>query len=155
MRLTEFLPETAVKVPLEGHTKEEIIRELVELVCREMSGLDTEAVYQSVVERESVMSTGIGQGIAIPHGWSSSPMDFTAALGIPDQPVDFDSIDGEPVSLIFLLLSDEARNSVKMKGLARISRLLHSREFRAALSSCTSPAQAMQVIAVEEAKHRI
>ena len=155
MRLTEFLAEPAIKVPLEGTTKEEILRELIDLVCREMDESDTEAIYQSVVERERVMSTGIGQGIALPHGWSSSPMDFTAALGIPAEPVDFDAIDGEPVTLVFLLLSDEANTNTKMKGLARISRLLHRMEFRMALAACTSPGEAMQVIIGEEARHCI
>jgi mannitol/fructose-specific phosphotransferase system IIA component (Ntr-type) len=155
MRLTDFLSPEVTKVPLEGRTKAELVRELVELVCRDASEGQTEAVFQSVMERERLMSSGIGQGIALPHGFSTGLTSFAAAFGIPSQPIDFDAIDGRPVELVFLVVSDDEHTNTKLKALARISRLLHREDFRTALAACRSAAEAMQVMVDEEARHRI
>jgi mannitol/fructose-specific phosphotransferase system IIA component (Ntr-type) len=155
MRFTDFLSTPAIRVPLESTTKEEILRELVDLICRVNEEPSAELVYQSVMERERLMSSGIGQGIALPHGFSPSSLNFAAALGIPSRPVDFDAIDDRPVTLVFMVISDEEHTNTKLKALARISRLLHRQEFREALAASTSADAAMQVILDEEARHRI
>jgi mannitol/fructose-specific phosphotransferase system IIA component (Ntr-type) len=155
MRLTDFLSTPVIKVPLEGATKKDVVRELVDLVCRDADGAAAELVFQSVMERERLMSSGIGQGIALPHGFSPSSLSFGAALGIPLRPLEFDAIDRQPVTLIFLVVSDDAHTNTKLKALARISRLLHRQEFREALAASTSVDEAMQVIVDEEDRHRI
>jgi mannitol/fructose-specific phosphotransferase system IIA component (Ntr-type) len=155
MRLTDFLSEPVIRVPLQGTNKEEILRELVDVVCAQRDDLEADPIFESVIERERLMSTGIGQGIALPHGLSPSPLTLAAALGIPSEPVDFEAIDGQPVTLIFFLVSDEANLNSKMRALARISRLLHRKEFRSVLAASTSPAEAMQVIVDEEARRWI
>jgi mannitol/fructose-specific phosphotransferase system IIA component (Ntr-type) len=155
MRLTDFLSPETVKVPLEGTTKEEVLRELVDLICRGKEEPFCEDVFRTIMEREWLMSSGIGQGIALPHGFWAHEAPFAAALGIPAQPIEFDSIDGKPVEIVFLLICDEEHTNTKLKGLARISRLLHREEFRQALAASTSAEEAMQVIVDEEARHRI
>lgn len=155
MRLTEFLSSETVKVPLEGTTKEEVLRELVDLICRGGEEPFCEDVFRTIMEREWLMSSGIGQGIALPHGIWTHETPFAAALGIPAQPIEFDSIDGKPVEIVFLVVSDEEHTNTKLKGLARISRLLHREEFRQGLAASTSAEEAMQVIVDEEARHRI
>lgn len=155
MRLTEFLSSETVKVPLEGTTKEEVLRELVDLICRGGEEPFCEDVFRTIMEREWLMSSGIGQGIALPHGIWTHETPFAAALGIPAQPIEFDSIDGKPVEIVFLVVSDEEHTNTKLKGLARISRLLHREEFRRGLAASTSAEEAMQVIVDEEARHRI
>jgi mannitol/fructose-specific phosphotransferase system IIA component (Ntr-type) len=155
MRLTEFLSPSAIKVPLEGTSKREVIHELVDLICAGEGEPFVEQVFQSVIERERMMSSGIGEGIALPHGFTPGSMTFAAALGIAQQPIDFEAIDGEPVTLVFLVISDEEHTNTKLKALARISRLLHRGNFRTALADSTSAADAMQVVVDEEARHRI
>jgi mannitol/fructose-specific phosphotransferase system IIA component (Ntr-type) len=155
MRLTEFLSPEMFKVPLAGTTKGEVIRELVELACRDAPAEQIEAVVRSVLERERLMSSGIGQGIALPHGYSTGLTAFAAAFGIPTRPIDFDAIDGLPVTLVFLVLSDDEHTTTKLKALARISRHLHREAFRTALAASTTAAEAMGVIADEESRHRI
>ncbi len=155
MRLTEFLSSAVIKVPLEGSTKSEVIRELVELILTEATDEQTEAVCHTVMEREHLMSSGIGQGIALPHGFSTGLTTFAVALGIPPTSIDFDAIDGKPVNLVFLVISDDDHTNTKLKALARISRLLHSQEFRTSLAASRSASEAMQVIVDEEARHRI
>jgi len=155
MRLTEFLSQSAIKVPVEGTSKRGVIHELVDLICAREGEAFVEQVYQSVMERERLMSSGIGQGIALPHGFTPGSTTFSAALGIAAQPIEFEAIDGKPVTLIFLIVSDEEHTNTKLKALARISRLLHRGDFRSALADSTSAVDAMQVIVDEEARHRI
>ena len=155
MRLTELVSPEVVKVPLAGSSKRRIIRELVELCCPDAGPDAVERVYRSVMERERLMSSGIGHGIALPHGFSTGVVEFAASLGVAPRPVDFDAVDGRPVAVVFLLLSDEDHTPDKLKALARISRLLHSEDFRAALAASRTPDEALQAIADEEARHRI
>jgi mannitol/fructose-specific phosphotransferase system IIA component (Ntr-type) len=155
MRLTEFLSPETIKVPLSGTTKKEILRELVELTCRGGDEDFCAAVLETIMERERLMSSGIGQGIALPHGLWTHESPFAGSLGIPAQPIEFDSIDGQPVEIVFLLVCNEEHTNTKLKALARISRLLHREDFRTGLVTSTSAEGAMQVIVDEEARHRI
>ena len=155
MRLTDFLSPETIKVPLEGTTKEEILRELVELTCRGAEETFCGDVYRTIMEREWLMSSGIGQGIALPHGFWTHETPFAGSLGIPAQPIEFDSIDGKPVEIVFLLVCDEEHTNTKLKALARVSRLLHREDFRQGLAASTSVEEAMRVIVDEEARHRI
>jgi len=155
MRLTDFLSLETIKVPLEGTTKEGVLRELVELTCRGTEGPSCDNVYRTIMEREWLMSSGIGQGIALPHGFWTHVTPFAGSLGIPAQPMEFDSIDGKPVEIVFLLVCNEEHTNTKLKALARISRLLHCEDFRVGLAACTTPEAAMQAIVDEESRHRI
>lgn len=155
MRLTDFLSPETIKVPLGGSTKQEVLRELVELTCRGEEEQVCAAVLETIKERERLMSSGIGQGIAIPHGLWSIEKPFAGSLGIPAQPIEFDSIDGKPVEIVFLLVCNEEHTNTKLKALARISRLLHRENFRKGLATTTSVESAMQVIVDEESRHRI
>jgi len=155
MRLTDFLSPETIKVPLEGTTKEQVLRELADLICRGEEEPFCEDVYQTIIEREWLMSSGIGQGIALPHGFWTHKTPFAGALGIAVQPIEFGSIDGMPVQIVFLLVCDEEHTNTKLKALARISRLLHREDFRKGLAASTTVEEAMQAIVDEEARHRI
>jgi len=155
MRLTDFLSPETIKVPLEGTSKVEVLRELVELTCQGEEEQFRDAVLKTVMERERLMSSGIGQGIALSHGFWTSETPIAGSLGIAAQPIGFDSIDGKPVESVFLLVCDEENTNTKLKALARISRLLHRKGFRKGLATSTSAEEAMQVIVEEEAQHRI
>jgi mannitol/fructose-specific phosphotransferase system IIA component (Ntr-type) len=155
MRLTEILSESTIKVPLEGSSKEDLVGALVELLYPELEPAARAPILDSILERERLMSTGIGSGIALPHGNAPPGVSLVVALGIPATPVDFDAVDGEPVELVFLILCNQEKVTFKMKALARISRLLHREEFRRDLAGSSSPAEAMRVITEEEARHRI
>lgn len=155
MRLTDFLSPETIKVPLSGATKEEVLGELVKVTCRGEDEQFCAAVLETIMERERLMSSGIGQGIALPHGLWTHEKPFAGSLGIPTEPIEFDSIDGRPVEIVFLLVCNEEHTNTKLKALARISRLLHREEFRSRLVTSTSTDGAMQVIVDEEARHRI
>ncbi len=155
MNLTDILPQDAIKVGLEGENKGEIIEELVNLLESDEKAFDSEGVLQAVMEREKIMSTGIGNGIAIPHGKSEHVSDLVAAMGIRSSGAAFDSLDGEPVFIFFLLVSPPDTSGPHIRALARISRLLKNTEFRKTLISAQTAKEVREIIAKEEAKYSV
>ncbi len=154
MRLTDVLDPSRIRVPLEGRSKTDVFRELLDLVP--LPDAETrDAVLKAVVERENTMSTGIGSGIALPHGIVDRRVPFSGVLGIADAPLPWEASDGQPVSLVFLLVADRNEPGTHIKALARITRLLHREAFRKALMDCRTPEDALRVIRDEEARHKI
>ncbi|HEX5437474.1 MAG TPA: PTS sugar transporter subunit IIA [Gemmatimonadaceae bacterium] len=151
MLLSELLSADRVKVPLRGRTKNDLLRELVQLVAEGRDGLEVEPVLASVLEREHVLSTGIGSGIAIPHGKTPFVDQLVLAAGVAPQPVDFDALDGRPVQLVFLLVGPESASSAHVKALSRISRLLRRDQLRADLLAARSPEEFLAIVHASEA----
>lgn len=130
MLLSELLSVERIKIPLESGSKDDLLRELVG-VCAESHGIEDRAdVLRAVREREAVLSTGIGNGVAIPHGKSSAVTGLRMAAGRSAEPVEFDALDGQPVSLFFLLVGPESAAGPHIKALSRISRLVRKDEVR-------------------------
>jgi mannitol/fructose-specific phosphotransferase system IIA component (Ntr-type) len=128
--LTELLSLDRIKIPLEARNKDDLLRELVGVVAGQAGAPDREDVLRAVREREAVLSTGIGHGVAIPHGKSAAVGDLKMAAGRAAAPVDFDALDGQPVSLFFLLVGPESAAGPHIKALSRISRLVRKDEVR-------------------------
>src|ERR1041384_7343929 len=106
MQILDFLTVDAVKMNLESKTKKDVIKELVELLVKSDKVKDKKKMIQTLMDREELGSTGIGQGIAIPHGKSDTVSDLAAAFGLSQEGIGFDSLDGEPVHIFFLLVAD-------------------------------------------------
>ncbi len=153
MTLTEILSSSAIRVDLKGDTKEKIIEELVDSLEVGQVITDRDKVLQAVLEREKIMSTGIGDGIAIPHGKSDAVIRLAAALGTQHRGVDFESLDGEPAYVLFLLVSPANVSGPHIKALARISRLLKNDEFKKRLIAASSAEEIMGIIRAEDEKH--
>ena len=105
MRLSEILKPQNIKVPLEGKTKSEAIAELVNLLAANGEVSNPKQVLDAVLDREATRTTGIGNGLAIPHGKCDGTTNLAMAIGRPATPIDFQAIDGRPVNLIWLLTS--------------------------------------------------
>jgi len=118
-----------IRVPLLGRDKQAVLSELVHLVT-DGSGGEFDDILRAVRAREAVLSTGIGYGVAIPHGKSPTLSDLRLAAGVADLPIGFASLDGQPVRLFFLLVSPESASGVHVKALSRISRLVRREPFR-------------------------
>lgn len=151
MQLTELLTPARIKIPLTSTGKEEILRELVDLAGASTSIRDLEEVLHAVREREEVLSTGIGSGVAIPHGKTPAVGELTLVAGIMPEGIDFEALDGKPVSLFFLLVGPEAAAGQHVKALSRISRLLRRDSFRIRLMEAASPETFYEIIAEAEA----
>ncbi len=153
MTLLEILSSETMIVGLKGNSKEEIIEELVDCLDAGDAISDRDKVLQAVVEREKIMSTGIGDGIAIPHGKSDAVQRLVAALGTHRRGVDFEALDGEPAFVFFLLVSPANVSGPHIKALARISRLLKNDEFKKSLTEASTPAEVLEAIAEEEKQY--
>ena len=154
MKMVEFLQRKAATVDLKAKDKKGVIAELVGLVARagEVRPKDKEALVNIVLEREVLGSTGIGQGVGIPHGKSSTIKRLTGAVGISREGVNFDSLDGEPVYIFFLLLAPQDSAGPHLKALARISRLLKDKYFRDTLRNTKNEKELISIIIREDQK---
>jgi fructose-specific phosphotransferase system IIA component len=150
MQILDFLTVDAIKMSLESKTKKDVIKELVELLVKSGKVKDKKKMLQTLMEREELGSTGIGQGIAIPHGKSDTVSDLAAAFGLSADGISFDSLDGEPVNIFFLLVAPEGAAGAHLKALARISSLLKDKYFRKSLVSAKTPEDVIKVIQEEE-----
>lgn len=137
--LKDLLSERTVRVGLEGGSKEEIIHALVSALEGLPEIRDLDDVERAVREREAVMSTGVGKGLALPHAKTSAVAGTVAAFAVTRSPVEWGAIDNQPVRLVFLLVGTEAAKSQHIKVLSRVSRLMNREEFRERLLQAESP----------------
>lgn len=145
MLLTELLTPERVVVPLTSRDKSGVIAELARHLIN-CSGGDYQDVLRAVEEREAVVSTGIGFGVAIPHARSSAVQELTLVCGVSPEPVPFDSIDGEPVRLFFLIVGPESSAGQHVKVLSRIARLVRRENVRERLSEARTPNEFYQTL---------
>ena len=152
MKIMDFLNEKAVCVNLTASTKDEVIEELIDLLLRAQAIKDKKKLIKILLDREALGSTGIGQGVAIPHGKSEGVKELVAAFGISEKGIDFDSLDGEKVFIFFLLVAPEDSAGPHLKALARISRLLKDRYFRDTLKVAKDEKTLLKIIKQEDFK---
>src|SRR5688572_25505676 len=150
MRLTEILKPQNIKVPLEAKVKTEAIGELVNLLAANGDLTDPKKVLEAVLDREATRTTGIGNGLAIPHGKCAGTDHLVMAIGKPATPIDFQAIDGRPVSLIWLLSSPPDKTGPHIHALARISRLMTVDKCRQALAGADSAKAVFDIIVQQE-----
>ena len=150
MRLTDILKPQDIKIPLAATTKSEAIAELVDLLAANNQITDAKKVLDAVLEREATRTTGIGNGLAIPHGKCTGTADLVMAIGKPATPIDFQAIDGRPVSIIWMLSSPPDKTSPHIHALARISRLMTLDKFRHSLLAAKTPQEAFDIIVQQE-----
>ena len=123
MPLHELIKPDAIVPALRVQSKKQAFHELSERAAA-VSGLPARAIFDCVLQRERLGSTGIGSGIAIPHGKLDNVADIFGIFGRFERPIDFEAIDGAPVDLVFMLIAPEAAGADHLKALARIARLL-------------------------------
>jgi fructose-specific phosphotransferase system IIA component len=150
MTLTKILQPSCVKVPLECNDKKSAITELVNLLDTNELLLDKETVLKAVLAREQARSTGIGSGIAVPHGKCDAVKELVMSIGIASEPIDFESVDGKPVTIIILLASPSNQTGPHIQALAKISRLMLDEEFKQELEKATSSKEAYELICSRE-----
>ena len=151
MRLTEILKPENIKVPLTATVKTDAIAELVNLLAENKSITDPKKVLDAVLDREATRTTGIGNGLAIPHGKCTGTADLVMAIGKAATPIDFQAIDGRPVTLIWLLTSPPDKTGPHIHALARISRLMTIDKFRQALNAAKTSQDVFDIVVKQEA----
>ena len=150
MKVNELLESKNILTEFKSENKNDVINELVDLLIGDERIVDLEEIRKCVFEREEKMSTGVGKGFAIPHGKTNSVTDILAAFGKSKTPIEYNSLDGEPVHLVFLLIGKENLLAKHIKLLSRISRLMNNEEFRKRLIEAESKESILKLFQEEE-----
>ena len=146
MVLTQILHKNCVKVPLDSKDKESTITELIDLLDTEGLLSDRNTALDSVLVREKTRSTGIGAGIAIPHGKCKAAKELVMAVGISKDGIDFASIDNQPVKIVILLVSPIDQTGPHIQALAKISRLMLNQEFKSKLENAQTNEEVVELL---------
>lgn len=156
MKISEFLDEDAITCQLKATNKEDAIRELVGLLVKtgSIKDKDVPKIMRILMDREALGSTGIGQGVAIPHGKTDCVSRLVGAVGTSTHGLNFDSLDGEPTHIFFLLLAPQDSAGPHLKALARISRLLKERHFREGLVAAKEEKTLLRILRDEDQRYR-
>ena len=139
MRITDILFSRHIIPSLKAMTKEQVLAELVEMLTRNDTGVNQEKLVQILVEREELGSTGIGDGVAIPHGKFDGIDHILAGFGKSDKGIDFNSMDSKPAHLFFVLIAPKNSAADHLKALARISRVIKDPILKRSLLSAETP----------------
>lgn len=153
MKVCDILKDENIVHNMVAENKEEAINALVNRLATQYAVIDIEVVRKAVFEREAVMSTGVGKGFAIPHAKTSGVSDIVGAFAVLKDPIDFQSMDGESVRLIFLLAAKDTMVNMHIKLLSRISRLMGKDEFRQQLLIANSVEEIASLFKKEEAQY--
>jgi PTS system nitrogen regulatory IIA component len=151
MKIIDILSQDRVIPDLTSRVKRDVIHELVSVLP--LNGLGPERLVRVLMEREKLGSTGIGDGVAIPHGKVVEIGHLLAAFGRSKKGVEFDSLDGKPAHLFFLLVAPEDSAGIHLKALARISRLFKDSQFRHTLMMATDRDEIYRIIQGEDEKY--
>jgi PTS system nitrogen regulatory IIA component len=152
MKIKQILSKPCVLSHLSARTKDEVITELADLLAKNFSNLSREEMIGILGEREKLGSTGIGNGVAIPHGKIPALTQIVTGFGRSVEGIPFESQDGKPAHLFFVLLAPENAASLHLKALARLSRLLKDVHFRNKLMEAADADQLYQEIVGEDDK---
>jgi len=150
MRLSEIITDDSIIMDLKANDKHEVIETLVNKLFDLGKISDKDEYLHSVLDREKLGTTGIGKGIAIPHGKSDAAHEISVIFARSLDGVDFESLDGKPVHLIFMLTAPKEANGTYLKALAKLSRLLRHQVFRDALLAAKSKKEILSLISEEE-----
>ena len=153
MKITDILTEQFVRTNLAGSTKEDVLNAMIEIASGSQRVLDKEKVREAIFEREKIMSTGVGSGFAIPHGKTDAVSDIVGAFAVTAQPIDYKSLDEQPVRILFLLVGRDNMVGPHIKLLSRISRLMNKGEFRKKLLDAQDVGQILELFRQEEATY--
>ena len=150
MKLMDFIVKDAVVVNLQGKEKKDVLEEMVIALVKSKKISSKEKVVKILLDREELGSTGIGQGVGIPHGKTDEVDNVVIAFGSSRQGIEFESLDGELVYLVFLLLAPVESTGAHLKALAKISRILKDKHFRQSLRDAKDADEAIKIIKEED-----
>jgi len=144
-KLAEMITEDRI-VRLKSQDKEGVLKELCEVIARSPEITDKDHFYQAIVEREKILSTGIGLGVAVPHAKIASVKDFIMAIGVSEEPIDFDALDGKPVHIVILIGASDAQKDLYVRVLAKVAMMLKNQEVREKILKAREPSDIMNIL---------
>lgn len=150
MKISELINDRLIIPNFTGKSKKQVLEELAKHLALNKKNIDPDELLRVLIEREKLGSTGIGDGVAIPHGKLNGLENIILVFGKSNEGIDFESIDGRPVNLIFLLVAPSNSAGVHLKALARLSRLLKDKNFRQELLDASDAQSLYNIIANED-----
>ncbi|MEX0647664.1 MAG: PTS sugar transporter subunit IIA [Balneolaceae bacterium] len=153
MNIHMLLDDSTILVNLQVSNKEELLNKMIDVFDEQVDKNQLEEIRTAVFEREDIMSTGVGKNLAIPHGKVKSIDKNYASFALLKNPIDYNSIDNQPVTMVFLLAGPQSGNSSHIKLLSRISRLMNSSSFREVLAECETSKEIHEAFHREEERH--
>jgi PTS system nitrogen regulatory IIA component len=153
MKIVDLIQRDMIVPVLQATDKKGILEELASHIATRNGKIDRASLARVLIDREQLASTAIGEGVAIPHGKLGAVSEIVACLGRAPGGVDFESMDGQPTFLFFVLVAPETSTGAHLKALARISRVFKDGEFRRRLLGASSAEAMYQVVAEEDAKY--
>lgn len=154
IKISELLHPEAIVIGMTATRKEDVLQQLVTHLSESGRVKDTDQLLKVIIDRERLMSTGIGHGVALPHGKSAAVDTTLAALALMAEPIDFNSLDDEPVNIVFLLAGTEQQVGLHLRLLSRISRLMGQQEFRMNLLNARTSEDVIRTIVQYEQEQR-
>ena len=149
MAVVNLIEEDIIKIPLEAKTKPDVIKELVDVLKKAGKIEDAESVFRAVMLRENMGSTGLEKGIAVPHAKTHKVNNLVLAIGVSPEGVDFDSLDGEPSKLFFLLIATPQQAGPHIEALSEIARLTRSSNFCKPLLNAKTPKEIVEIFSAQ------
>lgn len=146
MKLSKFTEENLISFALKGKNKEQIINELVDLASKSKLVKDRNELYKAVVEREKLVTTGVGYGVAFPHAKTRSVKGILVVFGRSNEGVDFEAMDRKPVNLFFLIAAPEDAIGAHLNVMARLSYVMKNEKVREKLGNISSPKELLEII---------
>ena len=150
LKITDILAPSCVHLDVEVTDKTELLTKLVDVVAATDKVKDRDALLQVILDREKLMSTGIGYGVALPHGKSNVVEQSVAAVATLREPIDFDALDDKPVNIVLLLVGTEDNVGAHLRLLSRISRMVGSEQFRTNLLAAHSVEDVLDLFSSHE-----
>lgn len=146
MRLTDYISPKSIKTDLEGENKEEVIEELVESLSESMECCEEDQIFEAVMSREREATTGLENGIAIPHAKCDAVDRLRIAIGISEKGVDFEALDGKPSQLFFLMIAPSSEAGPHVQAIARIVKMIGIEGVREKLMKAGNAERVLEII---------
>ncbi len=146
MMVTDILGVDSIELQMKAESKDEVINKMIALAAKSGKISNIDEAKKEILNREAIMSTGVGKGIALPHAKTNAVTDSVGSLAILDEPVDFDSLDDKPVNIVFLILGREANVGNHLRLLSKISRMMNNDPFRSGLSKCKTTDEVLKML---------
>jgi mannitol/fructose-specific phosphotransferase system IIA component (Ntr-type) len=150
MKLINYLKPEYIAVGIIADSKEELLTKMVDLAAKNPNVLDKGKVKAAIIERERIMSTGVGKGFAIPHGKTDAVSDIVLAFATTAEPIDYAAMDNEPVRLVLLLVSRDSDVGSRLKLLSRASKVMNSDSARKSLINAKTADEIFSIFNAEE-----
>ncbi len=146
MNLKKHITLDTVRVNLPGNTKQEVIEELVDIIVANGQNMDREVILKAILDRESQMSTGMNNGVAIPHGKTNTVSELHVAVAVSRNPVEFDTLDKQPARILLMTISPESQTGPHLEFLAEISRILSREDIRQSILAAETETELLEII---------